>query len=86
MDPIHDNTPLKNARNARNAIKLAAMLATKAMAVLAPLAAASITFLSLLQKKKCTTNLSNCHLESQEVVREERGWGRVGQALVHDNK
>lgn len=49
MDPIHDNTPLKNARKARKAIKLAAMLATKAMAVLAPLAAASMMFLSVLK-------------------------------------
>ena len=49
IDPIHDKTPLKNARKARNAIKLAAMLATKAMAVLAPLAAASMTFLSVLK-------------------------------------
>ena len=55
MDPIHDNTPLKNARKARKAIKLAAMLATKAMAVLAPLAAASMTFLSVL--KTSTTYL-----------------------------
>lgn len=55
IDPIHDNTPLKNARKARKAIKLAAMLATKAMAVLAPLAAASMTFLSVL--KKSTTYL-----------------------------
>lgn len=57
MDPSHDNTPLKNARNARKAIKLAAMLATNAMAVDAPLAAASITFLSLLQKNKTVSQI-----------------------------
>ena len=52
MDPIQDKTPLKNARNARKAIRFAAILATNAIAVDAPLAAASITFLSLLERIK----------------------------------
>ena len=50
MDPIQDNIPLKNARNARKAMRFAAILATNAIAVDAPLAAASITFLSVLER------------------------------------
>lgn len=50
MDPIQDNTPLRNARNAVKAMRFAAMLATNAIAVDAPLAAASITFLSVLER------------------------------------
>ena len=52
MDPIQDNTALKNARNARKAMRFAAILATNAIAVDAPLAAASITFLSVLERMK----------------------------------
>ena len=50
MDPIQDNIPLKNARNARKAMRFAAILATNAIAVDAPLAAASIMFLSVLER------------------------------------
>ena len=52
MLPMYDKIELKNAIKAKNVKSIAATFATREMEVLAPLAAASITFLSSLQRSQ----------------------------------
>lgn len=52
MLPMYDKIELKNAIKAKNVKSIAATFATREMEELAPLAAASITFLSSLQRSQ----------------------------------
>ena len=52
MLPMYDKIELKNAIKAKNVKSIAATFVTREMEELAPLAAASITFLSSLQRSQ----------------------------------